>query len=206
VKRDDSPTILPRLALVGLLASASVLVGCAGGQRTRAVPGAYRTVVTEPWRDTEAAKRAYAQGLEHLEADRLDEAQQAFERSLTADVEFGPAHNNLGVVFYRQQQWYQAAWEFENAARLMPNRAAPRNNLGLVLERAGELTQAIEHFREAVRLEPGSIVYRANLVRALVGRGDRTDEVRELLEAVLAEDDRPQWLIWAQQQLTRLRR
>jgi hypothetical protein len=32
----------------------------------------------------------------------------------------GPAHNNLGIVYYRQKKYYLAAWEFQHAARLYP--------------------------------------------------------------------------------------
>jgi hypothetical protein len=38
----------------------------------------------------------------------------------------GPAHNNLGIVYYRQKKYYLAAWEFQYAAKLMaysPSRA-----------------------------------------------------------------------------------
>jgi hypothetical protein len=31
----------------------------------------------------------------------------------------GPAHNNLGIVYYRRKKYYLAAWEFQYAARLM---------------------------------------------------------------------------------------
>ncbi|MFW5682977.1 MAG: tetratricopeptide repeat protein [Phycisphaeraceae bacterium] len=161
----------------------------------------YRTIRAEPLRNTDAARRAHEQGLEHLDQQNLELAQQAFERALTADVEYGPAHNSLGKVFYQQQDWYRAAWEFEYAKKLMPRRAEPRNNLALVLEQAGEFDRAIDLYREAVGLAPDNIRYRANLARALIRRGDRSREVRVLLEAILEQDTRPQWLTWASRQL-----
>lgn len=175
--------------------------GCQTGSTAAEGPGNYRTIRTEPLRNTDAARRAHQEGLQHLDEGHRDRARRAFERALTADVEFGPAHNSLGKIHYQQQDWYRAAWEFEYAKKLMPQRPEPRNNLALVLEQAGELDRAIELYREAVGLAPDNIRYRANLARALIRRGDRSEEVRVLLRAILEADDRPDWLIWAKQQL-----
>jgi Tfp pilus assembly protein PilF len=164
----------------------------------------YRTINVEPLRDTDAARRLNREGLTHLSQNELDNAADAFERALTEDVEFGPAHNNLGKVFFLREDWYHAAWEFEYACRLLPNQAEPFNNLGLVHERVGELDRAIESYRKAASIAPKQIEYRANLARALVRRGDRTEEVYSLLEQILAEDNRPDWLNWARQQQVRM--
>ncbi len=179
------------------LTLAMSLSACAGRAERQEQPGGYRTVSAEPRRDTPSAQRANNQGLEHLDKGELEAAQRAFESALVADVEFGPAHNNLGKVFYRQRDWYKAAWEFEYASRLMPRHAEPRNNLGLVLEEAGELDRAVDQYRQAVSLDPKPIVYRANLARALVRRGERTDEVYRLLDEIIREDTRVDWVQWA---------
>ena len=186
------------------LAAAAAISGC-GTASIRDVPQApYRTVAAEPGRDTEAARRANQVGLAHLAKGEVDQAAEAFRQALTADVEFGPAHNNLGKVYYRQTDWYRAAWEFEYASKLLPRHAEPRNNLALVLERAGQLDRAVECYREAAGLDPDNIQYRANLVRALIRRGDRTDEVRTLLGQLLETDARPEWRAWARQQQIRI--
>lgn len=174
--------------------------GCASTAGETA--GDYRTIRVEPRRNTDAARRENDAGLSHLGKGELDHAAAAFRRALNEDVEFGPAHNNLGKVHYRNRDWYKAAWEFEYARKLMPKHAEPRNNLGLVLEESGEFDRAADQYREAVALDPGDIQYRANLVRALIRRGDRTDEVRSLLKQVIEEDTRPEWVTWARQQQT----
>lgn len=181
---------------VGVLTGA----GCVGTSADRSSNGVYRTISVDPRRDTEAAKGANRAGLEHLAKGETEQAADAFGRALTADVEFGPAHNNLGKVYYQQRDWYKAAWEFEYARKLLPKRAEPSNNLGLVLEETGSLDRAVDHYREAVGFDPDVIQYRANLVRALIRRGDRTEEVRSLLRQLLEKDTRPDWLIWARQQ------
>lgn len=183
-----------------VLGIAWAMTGCAGGTSRNAAGGEYRTVAVDPNRDTDAARRANEEGVRHLDAGDVKRATEAFERALSADIEFGPAHNNLGKVYYQQRQWYRAAWEFEYARKLLPRHAEPRNNLGLVLEASGELDRAVEQYREAVTLDSAVIAYKANLVRALVRRGDKTDEVRALLDELLTSETRPDWLTWARRQ------
>lgn len=164
----------------------------------------YRTVRTPPMRDTAAARQANDQGLEHLNAGRLDEAAEAFKQALNADVDFGPAHNNLGKVYYKQKKWYEAAWEFELAKKLLPTNAAAPNNLGLVLEQAQRFDEAVEEYRLAVKFAPDNVAYKGNLARVLIRRGDRGEEVRLLLEQVACRATDPNWTRWARRQLARL--
>jgi tetratricopeptide (TPR) repeat protein len=186
--------------------------GCASpgqdGHRDESV----RTVTADSERDTRAAREANRRGVSHLEAGRLQKAKAAFQKAITADGRFGPAQNNLGEVYYKQGQGYKAARRFDRARKLMPERPEPYNNLGLVLERGSKvdpggnkLERAIDYYRKAVQRDPDNMEYLGNLTRALVRRGDDGKEVRRLLQRLLEEDDRPQWLMWAERQLSTMR-
>jgi hypothetical protein len=50
--------------------------------------------------------------------------------ALSADLFFGLAHNNLGVLYLKEDKLYEAANEFEWARKLMPGHPDPRMNLG----------------------------------------------------------------------------
>ena len=60
-----------------------------------------------------------ARGVELLKADQLEEAENVLKAALAADLFFGPAHNNLGLVFEAvgklddAAKWYEAALELE---------------------------------------------------------------------------------------------
>lgn len=193
----------PLLQLSALLMIGLLLMGCNDPASKPAInlDEEYRTINTSPLRDTEAARKANAKGLTHLDNGELYQAEEAFKRAVEADVDFGPAHNNLGKIYYLKRRFYLAAHEFDDAIKLMPNHAAPHNNLGLTLLEAGKLDDAAESMRKAVSLDPLKIDYQANLARVLVQRGDVSDEVITLLRVIASSDERVQWRVWASQQL-----
>ena len=123
--------------------------------------------------------------------------QQLLNDALLADVAFGPAHNTLGKVYLEQGKHYLAAWEFEYANRLMPDRTEPINNLGLVYEYAGQLDRAIEFYEQAYSDSPQTAQYLGNLLRARVRRGDPISDLRQQFEDLILLDKRRQWQDWA---------
>ncbi|MGB0768873.1 MAG: tetratricopeptide repeat protein [Phycisphaeraceae bacterium] len=189
--------------ILPLLLGVLTLAGCndPGSKPAVDLEEDYRTIDAGPLRDTDAARVANAEGLEHLDRGELYQAEQAFKRAIEADLTFGPAHNNLGKLYFLRRNFYLAALEFDQAIDLMPKHAAPHNNLGLTLLEANKLDDAIESLRKATTLDPLTIDYQANLARALTQRGDQSEELITLLRAVATLDERVQWRTWASHQL-----
>jgi len=196
----DACRLLPTTML---LIATLLLLGCNDPASKPAIDldEKYRTINTSPLRDTDAARRENTIGLEHMDKGELYQAELAFKRAIESDVKFGPAHNNLGKLYFLKRSFYLAAHEFDDAIKLMPNHAGPHNNLGLTLLEANKLDDAIESLRKATSLDPHTIDYQANLARAVVQRGDRSEEVITLLRAIAARDERVQWRAWASHQL-----
>jgi Tfp pilus assembly protein PilF len=176
-----------------------ILAGCAANREATTRP--YQTVAADPHRDVERARDLNEQALKFLEAGKTAEAERKLKSALEADVTFGPAHNNLGRVYQGQGKFYLAAWEYQYAAQLMPERPEPKNNLGLVLESVGKLDEAIRSYHEAADLGPDDPRYLGNLARARVRHGDRGEDVRDLLARLVERETRPEWRQWAQQRL-----
>ena len=189
-----------------LMLTAALLAGCASKRSVQSPStGDYQTIAEDPNRDTNVAKEENARGVALLTDGKLADAETALKRALTADVMFGPAHNNLGKVYYQQGRYYLAAWEFQYAAKLMPNRPEPLNNLGLVFEAVGKLDDAVASYSKALATEPDNAQYIGNAARARLRRGDRDSEVRDLLNDLVLKDTRPEWVTWARQRLATLR-
>lgn len=170
-------------------------LGCQS-QGSRSAPG-YETIAGESLRDSETARRHNATGLQAIEDNDLDKAEQAFKNALEADVMFGPAHNNLGKLYHTQELFYKAAWEYQYAIKLMPYHPEPKYNLGLVYESVGKLDEAIALYDQARTIEPDNPVLIGNFARARIKRGDKTPDMRDLLTELILKDTRPDWIAWA---------
>jgi len=190
------------LILTSLLAV--VIAGCAAPQSTTRLSD-YQTIQKDTRHDVDTAARDNEQALAQFEKGDFAAAEQTARQALSADVTFGPAHNTLGMIYYRQSQLYLAAWEFQYAIKLMPQQADAHSNLGLVFEAGGKWDQAIDAYNDGLKLDPDNESIIANLARARLRRGDSGDEVRRLLEVVASRDDRPEWTQWAGQALIRMR-
>jgi len=189
------------IAITVVLAIAPLLAGCQWHRSTGPTAASYETLPKDPHRDTEAARQHYAKGVQLLKDGQLDQAEKAFQAALAADLFFGPAHNNLGTVYLRQQKYYLAAWEFQYAEKLMPHQAEPRNNLGLVYEAVGKLDDAAKSYEQALDLEPDNSRIAGNLARVYVRSNRRDDKTRKLLESIVLKDSRPDWIAWARERL-----
>jgi Flp pilus assembly protein TadD len=180
--------------------------GCASHEKTpKQKGGTYETLAASDERgDSAKAEQHNTKAVGMLERGDFPGAEAELKSALAADVMCGPAHNNLGKVYFHQDKLYLAAWEFQYAMKLMPNTPEPRNNLGLVFESAGKLDDAVASYDEAMRLEPDNVQFIGNLARARVRRGDRDESVRELLDKLVMRETRPDWADWARGQLARM--
>ena len=189
--------------LAGLIAAATAAAGCSA---TPAMSSQYKTVRDMPNRDNAKAREGNVLAIALLYEGRFEEAEAQLKKALAADVTFGPAHNNLGKVYYHQNKFYLSAWEFQNAIKLMPHHPEPRNNLGLVLEAVGKLDDAISLYGEALDLQPDNPHMLGNLARARLRRGDRGDTIRQILGDLIMRDTRSDWVNWARRRLALLGR
>jgi Tfp pilus assembly protein PilF len=193
-----SPSMKRTLSTLAVLALVAAMAGCSLLNEAKLD---YRTAPPDPNHDTEAAKKLNNTALRLLEDGCPEKAEQTLQKALIADVNYGPAHNNLGRVYYCQEKHYLAAWEFEYAIKLMPDRPEPQNNLGLVYESVGKFNEAVEAYECARKLQPNNPEFLGNLARARLQRGDPVAELRPLLTDLVFFDTRPCWVAWAKEQL-----
>jgi len=185
--------------LFALLLAMWLLPGCASTHRGPYEP---RTAMT---RDTQKADTLNRQAAPLIHESPM-RAETLLREALDADLYFGPAHNNLGVVYLHQDKLYEAAGEFEWARRLMPEHAEPRTNLALTLQKAGRFDDAVESYNSALAVNPNHVRSMQGLTRLQL-RHDRADEATlEMLEVIAMRGETPQWRDWARAQAARLDR
>jgi hypothetical protein len=83
-----------------------VLLGC------RATGSGPYEPTSEVARNTVLAQELSSKAVDLIHSDPV-EAERLLRQALTADLFFGPAHNNLGVLYIEEGKLYEAASEFE---------------------------------------------------------------------------------------------
>jgi Tfp pilus assembly protein PilF len=181
-----------------LLILAFPLVACASA------PAGPYSPPSEVERNTTKAERLSREAADLIPGD-LEEAERLLREALTADLFHGPAHNNLGVVFLKQEKLYEAAQEFEWARKLMPGHPDPRVNLALVMESAGRIDDALGAYASALELHSEYLPAMQGMARLMV-RERRVDaRLGSLLEEVVMRSDDSRWREWASAELARRR-
>ena len=103
----------------------------------------------------------YDYALALVRADRFDEAQKQAELAVRADADLAEAHELLGGLHARKQEWPDAAREYEAALALKPDLARVQLRLGTVLAAAGDKEGAAAHLREAAKGNDAAIARQA---------------------------------------------
>jgi cytochrome c-type biogenesis protein CcmH/NrfG len=88
-----------------------------------------------------------------------------------ADPNMVEAHNLLGSLFARKQQFPEAAGEYQQALRLRPDLARVRLDLASVLAAQGDMPGAVQQLREAAKSNDAEVAGRA--AAALERLGER---------------------------------
>lgn len=175
------------------------LVGCSAPQNESS-----RQVVVELSGDPQTAQLMFERGVQAVHLQELDQAEKLFLQAIEADPTHGPAHNNLGKIYYQSDRLQDAALSFQLAVDNMPFRPEPANNLGLVLETGNRFDAAAQQYEAALALDADNLEYVANLARLRVKRGDDDASLRRQLWQIADNDTREPWVTWAQAQLERL--
>lgn len=171
-----------------------------------ALVAACQAAQTGPYSPPRETERNTTQA-EQLNRDAADlitsepaQAEALLRAALTADIFFGPAHNNLGVVFLGRGQLYEAANEFEWARKLMPGHPDPRVNLALCMERAGRVDDAIASYEAALEVWPDYLPAVQGIALATV-RAKREDaRLAAWLACIAAREKSASWQEWARRE------
>lgn len=177
--------------------------GCAASKKTDPY-----APVSEAARDTQKAIALNNEALPFMDRgdlSSLNKAENLLRQALTADLYFGPAHNNLGVLYLQEGKYYEAAGEFEWARRLLPGHPDPRVNLAMTLESAGRSDDALATYKTALEVYPDYVAAAQGLARLQLKSGKADERTPALLKVIAMQGETPEWRDWAKGELTRIR-
>jgi len=162
------------------------------------------TAPTEGSRHTVEAEKLSREGADLTESDPKT-AEARFREALSKDLFYGPAHNNLGVLYLKQQRLYEAANEFEWAKKLMPGHPDPRVNLAITLEMAGKVEDALAGYKTALEVYPDYLPAVEGLASLSARLGKNADKLVGWLEIIAMRAEEPAWKEWASGRLAKER-
>lgn len=194
---------LQHFMLIAAALTALNFGGCASSKKADPY-----TPVSSEQRDTQKAIALNNEALPYMDKGDLasmNRAESLLRDALAADLYFGPAHNNLGVIYLQMGKLYEAAGEFEWARRLLPGHPDPRVNLAMTLENAGRGEDAIATYRTALEVYPEYIAAMQGLARIQLKSGKADEKTPSLLKEIAMRGETQEWRDWAKGELTRVR-
>jgi Flp pilus assembly protein TadD len=94
------------------------------------------------------------------------------------------AHNNLGILLYRQGHLKEAIDHYHKAIQINPDRYDAYYSLGAALADEGRWDEAIENYRKAIQLKPDYAFAFNNLGNALVAKGQLQEAIQNYRRAI----------------------
>src|SRR2546428_4154968 len=76
-----------------------------------------------------------------------------YEKAVAIQSNFAPLRRDLGLLYYQQQNYAEAAKHLAKAAELGMNDARLYNFLGICYDRTGHLSNAVKSYLEAIQLD-----------------------------------------------------
>ena len=93
-------------------------------------------------------------GVSRTQIGKLDEAIEAYKKSILLKPDFALAHYNLASTLQELGRLEDAEASFKQAIILNPDYSAAFNNLGVTLQELGRLEDAEVSFKQAITLNP----------------------------------------------------
>ena len=143
------------------------LIGLVGEAENRALNSYQKAIELEPKNPyifnemgliclTKADLLGRQLGKEAEAKENLVKAKDNFERAIELKGDYDPAHFQLGLLYYNDNQMEKSRAEFLRAISINENYSKARYFLGLVYDKEGEKDLAIEQFEKIEKLNPES--------------------------------------------------
>lgn len=107
-----------------------------------------------------------------------------FRDTLAKNPVASNAHNDLGVILAKRQNYTEATAHFSSAVQSDPDNAGAHLNLGQALAMTGKFAEAEPHFLAAIRLKPNDPLAHRRFADALSQQGRNREAILHLQTAL----------------------
>jgi tetratricopeptide (TPR) repeat protein len=131
-------------------------------------------------------------GMIQTQLGRFGEVQKAYERLLAINPNFGPALNNLTIIYSDQLSQLDKAYELaERARKALPDDPHAADTLGWIYFKKGLYYSALSLLEQSAAKLPAELELQFHLGMALSMVGNRDDARHVLQRAAEASKDFP---------------
>jgi arylsulfatase A-like enzyme/Flp pilus assembly protein TadD len=124
----------------------------------------------------------YQLGLVESKTDK-NAAIADYQKAVSIQGNFAPLRRDLGLLYFQQQNYAEAAEHLAKAAELGVNDAELYNFLGISYGHTNRLSKAVESLKHAIRIDPKLPEVHLNLGYAYQKRGQESAARKEYTEA-----------------------
>jgi predicted TPR repeat methyltransferase len=124
-----------------------------------------------------------------IECGFHDDAVKALDNVVALRPDWVLAHNNLGILHARRQDWPQAEAALKAGIALTPDAAYLHQNLAGVYLQTGRLAQCLHHSLQSHGLDRNNVAARVFISRSLLQMGRRDEALANLHEWLAEEPD-----------------
>jgi choline-sulfatase len=107
----------------------------------------------------------YQLGLIEAKTDK-NAAIEDYKRAVSIQGNFAPLRRDLGLLYFQQRNYVEAAEHLAKAAELGVHDAPLYNFLGIAYGHSSQLANAVQSYKEAIKLDPGLAEAHLNLAYA----------------------------------------
>ncbi len=104
--------------------------------------------------DLISAKNYSDLGIAYMRQNQTDKAIGSFQKAISLQADYAPAHCNLGNALLQLENYKDAIISFQEALSLDPNFIEVYYNLGLALTKINRIDEAITCFEAVLALDP----------------------------------------------------
>lgn len=142
-----------------------------------------------------ATARDFREAVQHLQAGRLRDSEQAHRRVLARTPRHAPSLHNLGLIAFRSNAPLEAVDYIRQSLAVDPSAHTAWQNLALVLAEQRRLDEAIEACRQCLALAPNDAKAHAILGNLLHAARGMDEAVEAYGQSLALKPDQPKVLV-----------
>ena len=128
-------------------------------------------------------------GASRAQIGNLDEAIEAYKKTISLKPDYAEAYSNMGVALRNQGKFEEAIEAYKKSISIKPNDADTYYNMGIALKDQDKLDEAVEAYKKSISLKPHNAKAYNNLGTTFKEQGKLDEAVEAYKKAILFKSD-----------------